>query len=217
MIYSDFFPYHISARSNNRDWFDVEMSYCYGVFINVLDECVKRFNFQIHTFVLMSNHFHLIATTPQKNIGEVLRYLMTQTSRGIGAKSQRINHIYGGRNHKQLILESAYYAHCFKYVVRNPIAAGVCENVEDYRWSSISKTPSRMKSLITPPQPCLLDYIPGKKCELMRWLNTPLPKELTSQCQKALRRPNFEFKPSRRGQKRREPTNALHPQKVPGT
>lgn len=142
---------------------------------------------------------------------------MTETSRGIANKSQRINHIYGGRNHKTLITEPAYYAHCFKYVVRNPVAAGVCGNVEEYRYSTLSKKSSKMKTLMEPIGGGLSEFIPSSPQDLLHWLNEPTPKEIEVQCMRALKRSVFSFKPSRKTQKLVEKTCALHPRKVPGT
>ena len=74
VIYTDAHPYHVTARSNNRDWFDVPLDYIFGIYINVLEECIKRFNIRVHAFVLMNNHFHMIVSTPDKNIGDFLKY-----------------------------------------------------------------------------------------------------------------------------------------------
>jgi len=217
VVYSDFFPYHITARSNNREWFDVPLPYCFGVFSNVLLECKKRYEVKTHAFVLMNNHFHWLVTTPQKNVGEVLRYFMTETSRGIGKKSQRINHIYGGRNHKQNIHDPIYYAHCLKYILRNPVVAGICDSVENYRWSSHYKHSNKIGDVSVPAEKFFLDFLPEKRSELLNWLNEALPRELLEQCRKAARRQRFEFKPSRRGQKKFNASDTLPPQKVPGT
>ena len=202
-------PYHVTAKSNNGDWFDIPMDYIYGIYINVLSECIKRYKIKVHAFVLMSNHFHLIITTPNSNIGEVLRYFMTETSRGISTKSQRKNHIYGGRNHKTIITEPTYYAHCLKYVLRNPVKAGLCAKIEEYKWSSMSKQHSKMKKLITPIGDSHNAYIPTYKHELFDWLNTPTPKEIEEQCRKAFKRKVFEFKPSRKNQKQIDPKKTL--------
>lgn len=99
-------PYHIIGRSNNRDWFDLPLNYCYEVFTNVLTKVKQNYNFKLHAFVLMNNHYHMILSTPEKNLSQGMRYFMTETSRGIRVKSMRINHIYGGRYRPCLITSS---------------------------------------------------------------------------------------------------------------
>ena len=142
---------------------------------------------------------------------------MTETSRGIARKSNRINHIYGGRNHKSLIVDPVYYAHCLKYVYRNPVKAGVCKSVEDYKWSTISTKRSELNSLLVEPPTSHLRFVPVDLTELLSWLNDPTPIELEEHCRKAIKRSRFHFKPSRKGQKQPDFYAGLHTQKVPGT
>src|SRR5690606_40247811 len=54
------FPYHVTNRSNNREFFYVEMETLWPIFTDTLFDLTKQFNCQIHAFVLMSNHYHLI-------------------------------------------------------------------------------------------------------------------------------------------------------------
>lgn len=61
---SSLHPYHVTARTNNQDWFDVNMDYVFGIFTNVSTESIKRYNILFHSFVLMDNHFHMIVSTP---------------------------------------------------------------------------------------------------------------------------------------------------------
>lgn len=212
-------PYHIVAKSNNGDWFDVPMDYCMQIYINVLRKCIDEYQFRLHAFVLMSNHFHMIGSTPKANIGEVLRYFMTETSRGIKNKSQRLNHIYGARNYKALITNPAYYAHCYKYIFRNPVRAEICQKIEDYKWSSLFPG-NKIKKLITEPTQHA-EYIPKNRYELLCWLNEPTNPEHEERCRKAMHKTEFVFNPNRKNQKSVDiklflprQYNAPHPQKV---
>jgi putative transposase len=202
VIYTDEHPYHITARSINQEWFDVPMDYCFGVFINVMQESIKRHDIRLHAFVLMSNHFHMIVSTPQKNIGNFLCFFMTATSKAIAKKSERINHIYGGRNHKSLIMTSEYYAHCLKYIFRNPLKANICTKVEDYKWSTASNINNKMQNLITPIISGHDEYIPIETNKALEWYNETIPQELESVLQKAMKRATFEAKTSRSTKKK---------------
>ncbi len=202
VIYTDEHPYHVTARSNNRDWFDVPMDYCFGIYVNVIEECIKRFNINLHAFVLMNNHFHMIVSTPESNISSFLKYFMTQTSKGIAKKSKRINHIYGGRNHKTLILKSVYYALCLKYVFRNPVKAGICQKVEDYRWSTISKHNNKMQGLLRPITTGHDKYVPEVGTVALSWFNESVPRELEEVLSSAMKRSIFETKTSQRTKKK---------------
>lgn len=202
VIYTDEHPYHVTARSNNKDWFDVPMDYCFGVYKNVLEESIRKFEIKLHAFVLMNNHFHMIVSTPKKNISEFLKYFMTQTSKAISRKSNRINHIYGGRNHKSVIITPEYYAHCLKYVLRNPVSAGICMKVEDYRWSTASKVKNKMQTLLSPVETGHDEYIPDNQNDALEWFNESVPRELEDVLKKAMRHTIFEAKSSQKTKKR---------------
>ena len=194
VIYTNEFPYHVTARSNNKDWFDVPMGYCFGIYVNVMAESLDRYNVRLHAFVLMGNHFHAIVSTPDANIGQFLRYFMTETSKGIAFRSGRINHIYGGRNYKSVIYQPEYYAHCFKYVIRNPVKAGLCDRVEDYEYSSFSKQANKIRKLITMPDNDIDCYLPLPDQGLIEWLNQCPSERIQEYCEGALKRSVFEFK-----------------------
>ena len=95
------------------------------------------FNIKVHAFVLMSNHFHMIARSPDANLSAAMKYFMQETSREITYASDRINMTYGGRFHRSLLSSPLYYLHAYKYLYRNPVMAGLCSRVEDYKYSSM--------------------------------------------------------------------------------
>lgn len=163
----------------------------------------------------------MILETPRANIGDFLGYFMTKSSKEIGKRSSRINHIYGGRNYKNLVMCPYYYAHCFKYIARNPVKAGVVDSVAEYPWSTLYPS-SSMANLVSLPLNGHDEFLPSDKLELIDWLDEPTPKELEVLCDNAMKRPVFEFKPCRKTQKRWVLKDGLyvsatHPQKVPGT
>ena len=216
VVYSERDPYHIVARSNNKDWFDVPMDYLFGVYINVLKHCIQEHNVQLHAFVLMSNHFHMMLSTPNKNIDKFLRYFMTETSKGIGKKSSRINHIYGGRNHKNIILTAESYAFCLKYLYRNPVKANICERVENYPWSTISKKPNKMTALIQSPSYGHDAELPPGLADRINWFNYQSPNELDRAIEMAMKRNTLEVKLNSKTRKKINLTQYLY-KKVPGT
>lgn len=130
-------PYHITARCINRDWFSLDKGFVWDVMTRHLYFMHFAFNVRVHAFVLMSNHFHLIARSPDANLSQAMRYFMRETSREITFSSGRINMTYGGRFHRSLLKSPLYYLHAYKYLYRNPVMAGLCSRVEDYKYSSI--------------------------------------------------------------------------------
>ena len=109
-------PYHITNRCNNKEWFDIPITQVWNVFCNQISDSSDRFSVQINSFVLMSNHFHMMLLTPKGNLDRFLRHFLTETVRAIQRLSGRTNHIFGGRT-KQSVLDSAQaVAYVYKYI-----------------------------------------------------------------------------------------------------
>jgi putative transposase len=190
LVTSDFHPYHIRARSNNRDWYELPLCDCFQIYSDVLKTTIEKYEIRLHAFVLMSNHFHMVASTPKLNLSPSMRYFMTESARGIRDSAFRINHVYGGRYKPTLITNPVYYANCLKYIFRNPIRAGLATSVEDYPWSSMFES-GQIRSLISPPPEMHLEFVPLDSWKLIEWLNQPTPKELETAIKRGLRHSEF--------------------------
>jgi len=188
------FPYHIMNRCNNRDWFTVPLPTVWGVFCEQLSNSADRYSVCIHSFVLMSNHFHLMVLTSSGNLDQFLRHLLTEVCRSLKKESKRINHIFGGRS-KQTVLDSSYaVAYVYKYIYRNPVRAGLAERVEDYRFSSLYH--SKLQTCPIPIADGLeptWSLIPKGQNDREAWLNLPTSKEKEELITRALRRTHFRF------------------------
>lgn len=171
---SNYFPYHIIARANNREWFALPMNQIWEIFSDYLFLINKVYSAKIYAFTLMDNHFHLIVSTPQHPLGEIMNRFMTETSQAINALGGRINHVYGGR-HKACLIENAqYFANVTKYVYRNPVHAGLCIKVEEYPWSSLSGTLGRGKIIFPLDRHAFNSVLPKSVEENLAWLNSDL-------------------------------------------
>src|SRR5262245_49031235 len=130
-------PYHVTARSNNREWFTLPLRKVWRIFGDVTQIVSDRYGLLVHAFVLMSNHFHLLCATPEADLGQAMNYLMRQVSKAIGSETGRINRIFGARYHWSVIDNPLYFAHAYKYVMRNPVEARIVTEVESYSYSSL--------------------------------------------------------------------------------
>ncbi len=191
VLLQSIYPYGISARSNNKEWFDLPLSICWNIFTEVIEKTSERYGVRTHCFVLMSNHFHWLVSTPDSNLGEAMRYFMTETSRRIARASGRINKIYGSRYKWTFISEASYYANTIRYFYQNPLRAKICNDVDSYLWSTRSAD-SKIKLT---PDPKLETSIPSDPDELKRWLNRIPDGPYQLMMQKALRRSEFRFPP----------------------
>lgn len=95
------------------------------------------FGVEVHAFVLMNNHFHLLLSTPEANLSEAMSWFMRETSRALTRAGNRMNQTYGGRHFRCVVGSHHYYLNAYKYLYANPLKAGMCSNVTDYPYSSL--------------------------------------------------------------------------------
>jgi len=131
------YPYNISARCINREWFSIAMPLVWDIFSDELMRTSKEKNLLIHSFVLMSNHFHLIATTPDANISQCMQQFLQRTSRRLTREGNRINQTFAGRHFKCILDKQNYFLNAYKYNYLNPVMAGASKLVEDYPFSTL--------------------------------------------------------------------------------
>ncbi|MBK9323146.1 MAG: transposase [Bdellovibrionaceae bacterium] len=189
------FPYHISARSNNREWFSIPISEVWKIFADYLYFISFAYRVEIHAFVLMSNHYHLLARTPEGNLDQAMLYLQRETSRWLARESGRINHVFGGPYHSSLIQDINHYNNVYKYILRNPIGVGLANKVEEYPYSSLRGLLGCEKLLF--PTVGNLELF-TKTEEFLSWLNLEYQEEEREVIQKGIRRKSFELSRSRK-------------------
>lgn len=130
------YPHHVVQRGNNRQAiFSSAADYQY--LLRLLEEHAKRFEVDIHAYVLMTNHFHLLAT-PQNDQG--LPLLMQAVGRSyvryFNDSRGRSGSLWEGRYRSTLIETDRYLLMCMAYIDLNPVRAGLVNDALDYAWSS---------------------------------------------------------------------------------
>ena len=130
------YPHHVIQRGNNRQPI-VATSADYRRLLDVLEESAKKFQVAVHAYVLMSNHFHLLAT-PQTADGLplVMQAVGRSYVRYFNASQQRTGTLWEGRYKSTLIQTERYLLACMVYIDLNPVRAGLVSRAQDYPWSS---------------------------------------------------------------------------------
>lgn len=105
----------------------------------------KRFHFMVHAFCLMTNHFHLLIETPEGNLGQGMRQLNSAYSQRFNRRHDLAGHVMQGRYHAVLVQKESYLHELARYIVLNPVRAGIVDSPENWEWSSyramLSKRP----------------------------------------------------------------------------
>jgi putative transposase len=131
--------WHITSRGNERkNIFRSDGDRL--LFLALLAAAVKRFNWIVHVYTLMSNHFHLVIETPEKTLSRGMQWLNGQYARKFNKRHKRVGHLFQGRFHGELVQKESHLLELTRYVVLNPVRAGMVARPEEYRWSSYRAT-----------------------------------------------------------------------------
>jgi len=202
-IHTPLFPYHVTARVNNREIFPADLSFVWKTLTNELFLQEKLHGCRIHAFVLMPNHFHLLISATQTPISKVMQELLSAATRIINTRARRTGHLFGGRYHWSVINDPLYYAHALKYVYRNPVKAGLSESVASYRFSTLPGLLGEifLPVVIHPVSDPIGRLVPPNLGALEDWLNRAHKKEENEAIRKALGRKEFRLPISKNGRK----------------
>lgn len=127
--------YHITSRGNERkkiyrDDGDKEK------FLGLLEDYKNRYNFLIHCFVLMDNHYHLVIETLRPNLIKIMHGLNSGYTGYFNKKYKRSGHLFQGRYKAIIVDKENYLLELSRYVHLNPLRAKIINKPQDYKWSS---------------------------------------------------------------------------------
>ena len=129
-------PIHIIQRGNNRQ-------VCFGsddnhaAYAGWLKEYSKKYKVDVHAWVMMTNHTHLLCTPRQeKGISSMMQALGRRYVRYFNYEYKRSGTLWEGRYKSCLIESRTYLLKVYRYIELNPVRAGIVLSPEDYRWSS---------------------------------------------------------------------------------
>lgn len=127
--------YHVINRGHRRepivtDERDKER------FISHLSRMAKQFHVLVHSYCLMTNHYHLIIETPEGNLSQALHWLNVSYAAYYNRRHRYAGHLFQGRFKAVLVDATQYLEALSRYIHLNPVRAGVVSCAWDYTWSS---------------------------------------------------------------------------------
>nr|WP_306801361.1 transposase [Endozoicomonas sp. ONNA1] len=137
--------YHVTSRGNERKPIYLE-EVDFSLFLDVLAEVCHRFNWVIHSWCLMNNHYHLVVETPDGNLSAGMRQLNGVYTTRFNRCHRRVGHLFQGRYKAILVDKTAYLLELSRYVVLNPVRARMVEHPADWLWSSYRYTLGELPS-----------------------------------------------------------------------
>jgi REP-associated tyrosine transposase len=131
--------YHVTARGNARRAIFEDDDDC-ARFLVVLASTVARYRVLCHAYCLMGNHYHLLVQTPEPNLSMAMRQLNGVYTQRFNRRHERCGHVLQGRFGAQLVDGDAYLREVCRYIVLNPVRAGLVAHPGEWRWSSFRAT-----------------------------------------------------------------------------
>lgn len=127
--------YHVTSRGNARaDIFinDTDREN----FLGVTGKVVTRYNWLCHAYCLMDNHYHLLIETPDGNLSQGMRQLNGIYTQTFNRRHGRVGHIFQGRFKAVIVEKESHLLELCRYVILNPVRAGMVTDPLKWRWSS---------------------------------------------------------------------------------
>ena len=136
--------YHITARGNRRERIfasDADRAR----FLELLARSLERFEVELHAYVLLPNHFHLLARTRRANLSRWMHWVMVTYTISFNRRHGKVGHLFQGRYKSLLVEGGSYLLELSRYLHLNPVRGRVIgigdpkerrERLRAYRWSS---------------------------------------------------------------------------------
>ena len=131
--------YHVTSRGDGQE--DIYLSDAdREVWLAALGQVCKRFNWVCHAWCQMTNHYHILIETPEANLAEGMRQLNGLYTQRFNRLHGRVGHVFQGRYKAILVERDSYLLELARYVVLNPLRAGMVKRLEAWPWSSYLAT-----------------------------------------------------------------------------
>lgn len=134
--------YHITSRGNKKENIfhsaeDKEM------FLDLISCVCERFKWDVYSYCLMDNHYHLLVETPLPNLSKGMHYLNGVYTQKFNRVHSRVGHVFQGRYHSVIIDKDSYLLELSRYIVLNPVRAQLVPAPGNWKWSSYLSTCGR--------------------------------------------------------------------------
>jgi putative transposase len=181
---------HVLNRGNNRcEIFRAEKDFAF--FLLALRDASIRYHVDVHSYALMTNHFHIVATPRvAAGLSDAMQAIGTKYVRYFNRRYARTGRLFEGPFKASVIDTETYWFTCMRYVELNPVRAGLVSDPADYRWSSYRSNAfgDRETLLVQHPLYSSLGESPARRQERWRELcREAIPPEELFEIRHAIR------------------------------
>lgn len=131
--------YHVTSRGDGqRDIYRDDQDR--RKYLEVFSEVCQRFNWCIHAYCLMDNHYHLLIETPDGNLSQGMRQLNGVYTQHFNRHHNRVGHVFQGRYKAIIVQKDSYLLELSRYIILNPVRAKMVRAAKNWPWSSYRAT-----------------------------------------------------------------------------
>ena len=127
--------YHVMLRGINRQTIFEDNEDRYR-FMTEVRRCKELSGFRLYAFCLMSNHVHLLIETGSEPLELVFKRLGSRYAGWYNRKYDRVGHLFQDRFRSEPVETTAYFLTVLRYILQNPMRAGMEVRPGSYKWSS---------------------------------------------------------------------------------
>ena len=147
------YPHHVIQRGNNRQGIFASAA-DYQMLLDLLQDNARKFGVALHSYVLMTNHFHLLATPDSPDsLPQMMQAVGRRYVRYFNDSQGRSGTLWEGRYRSTLIQTERYLLACMVYIDLNPVRAGLVAEARDYPWSSYAHNVGLHADRLITPHP----------------------------------------------------------------
>ncbi len=129
-------PQHVIIRGNNREPIFIADD-DYHQYLELLEKAIKKYPCELHAYVLMTNHVHLLITPQAEgSLSKAIQSIGRGYVQYFNFKYQRTGTLWEGRYKATLIDCDTYALVCYRYIECNPVRAEMVDHPGEYPWSS---------------------------------------------------------------------------------
>jgi putative transposase len=131
--------YHVISRGNERSAIfrdDRDR----GSFLGILGSVVHATGWLLHSYCLLGNHYHLLVETPEANLSKGMHSLNGRYSQTFNRRHARAGHVLEGRFRAVLVEKEVHLLELHRYIVLNPVRAGLVVTPKEWIWSNYRAT-----------------------------------------------------------------------------
>ena len=130
--------YHIMLRGiNQQQIFEDEEDNLR--FLETLFKYKQQCGYEIYAYCLMGNHVHILLKEGEENLTLVLKRIAGSYVYWYNWKYHRSGHLFQDRFKSEPVEDDIYFLTVIRYIHQNPIKAGICQNIDGYKFSSYNE------------------------------------------------------------------------------